>query len=250
MRKFLGILCMLLGLAMMVGAGWLFFGNHTEEEQAGEASMGVLAEMKDIIAAEPKATRAPNESTAQTASTPAPESADVEKDVLPESTSIEQGDDIDADFAEDMLIAEDEMLAPTPYPSEMPTMDIDGQTYIGYLEIPTIGVTLPVMSDWSYPKLRIAPCRYWGTIYDGSLVIMAHNYERHFGRISSLNLGDPVQFVDAEGNIYRYVVAAQETLERRDMRRMIDNEYDLTLFTCTYGGAKRITVRLKSVLTY
>lgn len=137
----------------------------------------------------------------------------------------------------------------TPIP-EMPTMEIDGQEYVGYLELPTIGLSLPVMSEWSYAKLRVAPCRYWGSAYDDTMVIMAHNYDRHFGRVSSLNIGDPVQFVDAEGNIFKYVVAAQETLQRTDVDLMLDSEYDLTLFTCTYGGASRITVRLNRVLAY
>lgn len=133
---------------------------------------------------------------------------------------------------------------------EMPVMEIDGQEYIGYLEMPTIDVKLPVMSDWSYPKLRIAPCRYWGSAYDDSMIIMAHNYDRHFGRISTLEIGAPVQFVDATGNIYKYVVAKHEILEPGDVEGMTAEEWDLTLFTCTYGGASRVTVRLERVLAY
>lgn len=202
MRKFFGILCMLLGLAMVAGSGWLLYENYTEDQDAGTLSESALVEMRDAIAAEPRATVIPR--------------------LEPEAT-----------------------LTP-----EMPTMQIDGQDYIGYLEMPTIGVSLPVMSDWSYAQLRTAPCRYRGSAYDDTLVIMAHNYDRHFGRVASLNIGDPVQFVDAVGNIFKYVVAAHETLERTDYRLMVDSEYDLTLFTCTYGGASRVTVRLERVLTY
>lgn len=144
------------------------------------------------------------------------------------------------------LAPDGELPAATPIP-EMPTMEIDGNEYIGYLEIPTIGVSLPVMSDWSYPQLRIAPCCYWGSAYDDSLVIMAHNYDRHFGRIGTLEIGAPVQFIDCEGNIFRYVVAAHEQLERTDVQEMLADSWDLTLFTCTYGGANRVTVRLTRV---
>lgn len=145
----------------------------------------------------------------------------------------------------------DELILPEPTPvPEMATMEIDGEQYIGYLEMPSIGLKLPVMSEWRYARLRTAPCRYRGSVYDGSLVIMAHNYERHFGLIGNMNIGDPVQFVDAQGVIHKYIVAAQETLERYDTLKMVDSEYDLTLFTCTYGGAKRVTVRLNSVLAY
>ena len=42
---------------------------------------------------------------------------------------------------------------------EMPTIEIDGQHYIGILEIPALDIRLPVMGGkWSYPKLRMAPC--------------------------------------------------------------------------------------------
>lgn len=144
------------------------------------------------------------------------------------------------------LAPDGELPAATPV-AEMPTMEIDGHEYIGYLEIPTIGISLPVMSGWSYPKLRIAPCRYWGSAYDDSLVIMAHNYDRHFGRIDTLEIGAPVQFIDADGRIFRYVVAAHEQLESIDVQQMLTDSWDLTLFTCTYGGAKRVTVRLTRV---
>lgn len=129
-------------------------------------------------------------------------------------------------------------------------MKIDGNRYIGYIELPTLNLSLPVMSDWSYPKLRIAPCRYFGSVYDNTLVILAHNYARHFGSINKLSIGDPVQFVDANGNIYSYTVAKLETLEKYDVNEMIQSDYDLSLFTCTYGGKYRTTVPLNRVKTY
>lgn len=139
---------------------------------------------------------------------------------------------------------------PASVPRDMPTLEIDGQSYIGYLELPTLGLTLPVMSEWSYEGLRIAPCRYWGSVYDDSLVILAHNYARHFGGIKDLEIGDAVQFVDADGVIYRYAVSALETLEPGDVNAMTGSGYDLTLFTCTYGGRQRVTVRLSRMQTF
>lgn len=79
---------------------------------------------------------------------------------------------------------------------------------------------------------------------------MAHNYARHFGGIKDLEIGDIVQFIDIDGVIYRYAVAAQETLERGDVAAMTGSDYDLTLFTCTYGGRQRVTVRLNRVQTF
>ena len=65
---------------------------------------------------------------------------------------------------------------------EMPVIEINGQRYIGQLEIPKLGLTLPIMDSWSYPKLRIAPCRYQGSAYKNDLIIAGHNYQRHFGQ--------------------------------------------------------------------
>ena len=43
----------------------------------------------------------------------------------------------------------------------MPTVTIDGYDYIGYVEAPVLGLKLPVMAEWDYDRLKIAPCRRW-----------------------------------------------------------------------------------------
>ena len=130
----------------------------------------------------------------------------------------------------------------TPEDVEMSEMVIDGQRYIGFLTVPGLELELPVMSDWSYPQLRKAPCRYYGTALGGDLVLMAHNYARHFGSISQLKEGDPVYFTDADGNVHCYAVAAVDVLVPTAVEEMTAAEFDLTLFTCTYGGKSRVTV--------
>ena len=59
---------------------------------------------------------------------------------------------------------------------DMPTQEIDGQDYIGTLVIESLGLSLPIISEWSYPRLQIAPCRYAGSAYLDNMVIAAHNY--------------------------------------------------------------------------
>ena len=58
---------------------------------------------------------------------------------------------------------------------EMPTKRIGGKDYIGYLEIESINIKLPVMNFWSYENIRIAPARYKGSVYDDNMIILAHN---------------------------------------------------------------------------
>lgn len=136
---------------------------------------------------------------------------------------------------------------PTEYEAfpdrEMPVLEINGQLYIGTLEIPALELTLPVMSQWSYTNLNIAPCRYQGTVYKDDLVIAAHNYWSHFGRLKNLLAGDEIIFTDADGNHYSYQVMEQETVEPMEIDRMCTGDWDLTLFTCTYGGQTRLALR-------
>lgn len=99
------------------------------------------------------------------------------------------------------------------------------------------------MSDWSYPQLRIAPCRYTGNLFADDLVIMAHNYWGHFGQLSNLQPEDTVLFTDIEGTQHTYQVVFTDLLTPGAVEEMTAGDFDLTLFTCTYGGQNRITVR-------
>ena len=126
---------------------------------------------------------------------------------------------------------------------EMPTVEIEGQAYIGVLDIPVLELELPVISEWSYPRLKLAPCRFEGSAYLDDLIIAAHNYRSHFGGLKNLRPGDEVSFTDVAGNVFRYTVAELETLGRNDMEELESGEWDLTLITCTLGGKSRVTVR-------
>lgn len=130
-----------------------------------------------------------------------------------------------------------------PYSFEMDTLSVDGHDYIGYLMIPSLGIEMPIMSDWSMEKLRIAPSRYTGSVNGGDLVLMGHNYDRGFGQIPKLELGDAVYFRDVNGIVTAYQVVAKDVLSAESVEEMVSGEYDMTLFTCTYGGRERLTIR-------
>lgn len=125
----------------------------------------------------------------------------------------------------------------------MPTFSIDGADYIGIVQIPSLGLQLPVAADWSYPQLRTSPCRYSGSAYLDDLVICGHNYSSHFGSLKYLDAGEEVTFTDADGNVFIYEVCLVETMQPTAVTEMTSGEWDLTLFTCTIGGQSRVTVR-------
>lgn len=128
-------------------------------------------------------------------------------------------------------------------PAETIVLEVDGYACIGILSIPVLEIELPVLDQWSYEKLRKAPCQYFGSCYDTDFVIAAHNYPSHFGRLSELQPGDLVVFTDTEGTVHGYEVVLRETLPPTATEEMITSGFDLSLYTCTPGGGSRVTVR-------
>ena len=120
------------------------------------------------------------------------------------------------------------------------------QTMIGILSIPVLDLELPVQADWSYAKLKNAPCLYYGSCREKDFVIAAHNYEAHFGRLSELKAGDDIIFTDINGTVYSYEVVLLETLQKDATKEMIESGFDLSLYTCTPVGGSRVTVHCKS----
>jgi sortase A len=205
MKSKAGIFCMLLGALLIIGAIVLAYWNQSEDNAALESAMQIVPQLVEQIQDNTDA-----------------ENVDPDIEVIPE------------------LYKPVELL--TEEDKEMTEVEIDGNLYIGYISIPSIRMELPVMSDWSYPKLKIAPCRYNGSIRGEDLVLMAHNYKSHFGPISQLKIGDEVFFTDMDGNTTAYEVVGKDVLDPTAVEVMTSGEYDLTLFTCTYGGASRVTV--------
>lgn len=127
------------------------------------------------------------------------------------------------------------------------SIKIDDNEYIGIINIPTLDLELLVMSDWSYEKMKISPVRYYGSFETDDLVICAHSYKTFFRYIKNLVVGDILIFTDMGGNSYLYKVEVIEILGPTDIKEMIENEFDLTLFTCTSDSKNRVTVRLNRV---
>lgn len=127
------------------------------------------------------------------------------------------------------------------------TFWVDGIEYIGYLNIPSQELTLPIMADIANLDLNLAPCKFSGNLKENNLVIAGHNYVAHFGKLFNLVVGDDLSFTDADQNIIHYKVASIEMLRENETERTIKNNYDLTLYTCTLDRVHRLTVRCNRV---
>ncbi len=150
------------------------------------------------------------------------------------------------------VVPESTVLMPELYKDkEMKSKEIDGNEYIGYISIPAVNINLPIMKDWSYDGLKIAPCRFSGSLYTDDMIIAGHNYITHFGPIESLSSGDEVTICDMENNVWQYKVLWIEVIDGTDIEGMMSksetDNWDLTLFTCTMSGTSRYAVRCERV---
>ena len=135
----------------------------------------------------------------------------------------------------------DHVLDPT---RDMPVVEVEEISMVASISFPTLDLTLPVASEWSYDLLKDAPCRYSGTPYQSPMVILGHNYTRHFGRLDNLSVGDKVFLTDAQGYVFTYTVRETETLPATAVEEVTLSDWPLTLFTCDLSGNNRFTVRL------
>ena len=144
--------------------------------------------------------------------------------------------------SDERTVIPDYVLSPN---MEMPVETINGIDFIGVLRIPALELELPVISEWNYPNLKNAPCRYSGSAYLNNLILCGHNYASHFGRLKTLSEGDIATFTDIDGNVFIYKMVERETLNPTDIEGMESGNWDLTLFTCTVGGQSRVTIRFE-----
>ena len=154
------------------------------------------------------------------------------------------GADSDSDAGMDDFAGADGIFSE---PEEMAVITIDGNDYIGYIGLDALDVQFPVMSDWNDSKLRIAPCRYSGSLGTNDLVIAGHNYRNGFRQLKQLKVGDYLYFMTATGVIHRFQVGALEVIDATGIEEMVNSQWDLSLYTCTYEGTMRYTVRCMEV---
>ena len=155
-------------------------------------------------------------------------------------------------FSQEVLVIienniSDNEVKENDYSKEMDTINIKGYDYIGTIIIPKLDLKLPIMSEYDYSRLKKTPCRYYGSIHTNDLIICGHSYKTHFKYLNKLKQKDLIIFTDVNNVNYVYEVLEIEVLKKTDVEKMIDNDYDLTLYTCTNGGIDRLTIRCNRV---
>lgn len=133
-------------------------------------------------------------------------------------------------------------LPTEPTAPRMKAVEVDGHLCVGYLSIPRLKLELPVLAECTDANLKISPCLFTGTTMEDDLTIAGHNYRRHFGPIRRLKPGNDVIFVDMDGNVIHYQVAAVDAVSPTAAEEVTSGQFDLALITCTYGGKTRLVI--------
>lgn len=213
MPKKAGIVLLAAGAVLIGSALLLLFHNNAEDRTAGQEAERLLVDVQSAIAV-------------RTTATPPNHSA-------PESNSAQSGTEVPT---------ETDAPVQSDAPEEMPIVNLDGERYIGILDIPKLGLSLPIMADWNETRLRRTPCRQFGSLTEENLVIAGHNYRAHFARLRSMQPGDTVTFLDMNGVTHSFRVNHVEILPEDAVEAVQNSGYPLTLYTCTTGAEERVVV--------
>lgn len=123
---------------------------------------------------------------------------------------------------------------------------------IGLLKIDKIGLMYPILSTTSEELLEISPCRFYGPMPNeiGNLCIAGHNYanQKHFGKLTSLEINDIFQVYDLNSNYVDYIIYEIKEVPANDtscISQNTNNLREVTLITCNTIKGTRIAVKAK-----
>lgn len=113
---------------------------------------------------------------------------------------------------------------------EMPVLEIDGEDIVALVEIPALGVKLPVSAHWDKRTADAHPCRFWGTVYDGSLIVGGTDRSGQFDGFDRIDTGCGVTVTDMTGAVFSYAVDWVERSDSADAEVLLGGRGELTLF--------------------
>lgn len=119
-------------------------------------------------------------------------------------------------------------MTETQVNNEMPSLNIGEDDFAAIVEIPVHDAVFPVGASWNANKNY--PCRYRGSVYDGSLVIGTTNRKGQFDFAKEISVGDVISITDMTGNRFSYEVSDIRYSEHADEEALSRREDDLTIF--------------------
>jgi hypothetical protein len=110
----------------------------------------------------------------------------------------------------------------------MSVLSVDEIDFVGIVELPRYESALPVCADWG--KTSQYPCRFSGSIYDGTMQIGATTQKGQYDFYRELSVGDTVHYTDVEGNRYTFTITSLCYEKHVDQAALQQKESALTLF--------------------
>lgn len=123
----------------------------------------------------------------------------------------------------------------------MPVLQLEGTDYVALLEIPSLGITLPVADRWDSSLL--SPARFFGSVYDHTLVIGGADDPRQFGFCDKIDTGVSLTVTDMTGAEFTYRVTRVDRSKSADTHWLSPQEHDLTLFCRDQFSTDYVAVR-------
>ena len=90
---------------------------------------------------------------------------------------------------------------------EMKTVNINGDDFIGTITIPSINLELPVMSEYSYSRLKKAPCRYYGNLFTNDLIICCPRIRHDMHQFTFCISAEDVRTCPSKSATYSFIGA-------------------------------------------
>lgn len=114
--------------------------------------------------------------------------------------------------------------------NEMPSVTYDGQDYSAIFSFSRLSVKLPIRSSWDKTAVNKVPCRFDGSVYDGSLIIGGVDAEGQLNFVRLVDIGDVITVTDMKGSVFTYTVSTVKHAKNAKSSTLTDKNYDLTLF--------------------
>ena len=125
----------------------------------------------------------------------------------------------------------------------MPVLQLEGKDFSGLIQVPAFGVSLPMGSSWGRGTVYRYPCRFWGSVYDHSLIAGGSGRKGQFDFCSRLDLGEKILVTDMTGVRFSYEVTGIDRRNHADMEVFREKDSDLILFTQDSASQSYLIVR-------
>jgi LPXTG-site transpeptidase (sortase) family protein len=132
----------------------------------------------------------------------------------------------------------------------------NGRVYntVGTINIPSIEVNYPILSETSDDLLKVSVCKFWGSDPNevGNLCIAGHNYRnsKFFSKVLKLVVGDTIEITDLTGRTLTYAIYDKYTVDPTDVSctsQITNGKKIVTLITCTNDSKQRVVLKAEEV---